>query len=394
MNELGYLPFDADNHYYEAEDAFTRHIDRRMAKRGVEWVELRGRKRILVGGKLDKFIPNPSFDPVSKPGALEEYFRGENPTGKSMAELFGDLEPIRPEYRDRDARLKKLDEQGVGKALLFPTLGCGLEEPLRHDVEATHAVLSAFNRWLDETWGFAYQERLFAVPMLSLADPREAVAELEWALGRGARLLYLRPAPVPKASGTASLGAAEHDPFWARVCEAGVTVAFHTGDSGYGRYVKPWEGARSMEGFRGHAFGMATMPGRAIMDTFAALIVHGVFARHPNLRVASIENGSFWVPWLFKNLKKAHGQMGWAFAEPPIETFRRHVWVAPYFEDDARELADLIGVDHVLFGSDYPHAEGLARPLDFLKELEGFSRDELRRIMRDNAEFIATPRPA
>ena len=67
--------------------------------------------------------------------------------------------------------------------------------------------------------------------------------------------------------------------------------------------------------------------------------------------------------------------------------------MAPYFEDDARELADLIGVDHVLFGSDYPHAEGLARPLDFLKELDGFSPDELRRIMRDNAEFIATPRP-
>jgi predicted TIM-barrel fold metal-dependent hydrolase len=393
MSELGYLPFDADNHYYEAEDAFTRHMDRRMAKRGVEWVELRGRKRILVGGKLDKFIPNPSFDPVSKPGALEEYFRGENPSGKTMAELFGDLEPIRPEYRDRDARLRKLDEQGVGKALLFPTLGCGLEEPLRHDVEATHAVLGAFNRWLDETWGFAYQERLFAVPMLSLADPREAVAELEWVLGRGARLVYLRPAPVPKPSGSASLGDAEHDPFWARVSEAGVTVAFHTGDSGYGRYVKPWEGARSMEGFRGHAFGMATLPGRAVMDTFASLIVHGVFARHPNLRVASIENGSFWVPWLLHNLKKAHGQMGWAFAEPPLETFRRHVWVAPYFEDDARELADLIGVDHVLFGSDYPHAEGLARPLDYLKELKGFTPDEVRRIMRDNGELVATPRP-
>jgi predicted TIM-barrel fold metal-dependent hydrolase len=393
MSELGYLPFDADNHYYEAEDAFTRHIDRRMAKRGVQWVELRGKKRILVGGKLDKFIPNPSFDPVAKPGSLEEYFRGENPSGKSMAELFGDLEPIRPEYRDRDARLRKLDEQGLGKALLFPTLGCGLEEALRHDVEATHAVLGAFNRWLDEDWGFAYRERLFAVPMLSLADPRAAVAELEWVLGRGARLVYLRPAPVPKPSGSASLGDAEHDPFWARVAEAGVPVAFHTGDSGYGRYVKPWEGARSMEGFRGHAFGMATMPGRAIMDTFAALIVHGVFARHPNLRVASIENGSFWVPWLFKNLEKAYGQMRWAFAEPPLETFRRHVWVAPYFEDDARELADLIGVDHVLFGSDFPHAEGLARPLDFLKELDGFSEDELRRVMRDNAESLATPRP-
>ena len=118
--------------------------------------------------------------------------------------------------------------------------------------------------------------------MLTLTDPREAVRDLEWVIERGARLVYLRPAPVPKPSGSASPGDSDHDPFWARVSEAGVTVAFHTGDSGYGRYVTPWEGARQMEGFRGHAFGMATLPGRAIMDTFAALIVHGVFARHPN----------------------------------------------------------------------------------------------------------------
>jgi predicted TIM-barrel fold metal-dependent hydrolase len=394
MVDLGFEAFDADNHYYEHEDAFTRHVDRRFAKRGVQWVELRGRKRILVGGKLDRFIPNPTFDPVSKPGALEAYFRGENPSGKSMAELFGDLEPIRPEYRDRDARLRKMDEQGLEKILLFPTLGCGLEEPLRHDVEATHAVLEAFNRWLEETWGFAYRERIFAVPMLSLADTEKAVAELERVLARGARVVYLRGAPVPKASGTASLGDPCHDPFWARVAEAGVTVAFHTGDSGYGRYVAAWEGPRPTEGFRGHAFGMAILPGRAIMDTIAALVVHGVFARFPNLRVATIENGSFWVPWLTKNLNKAYGQMRFAFAEPPLETLRRHVFVAPYFEDDARELADLIGVDHVLFGSDWPHAEGLANPLDFAKELAAFSPAEVRKIMRENPQAIATPRPA
>ena len=48
---LDFRPFDADEHYYEAEDAFTRHVDRRMQKRAVQWVEVNGRKRILVGGK-------------------------------------------------------------------------------------------------------------------------------------------------------------------------------------------------------------------------------------------------------------------------------------------------------------------------------------------------------
>ena len=69
----------------------------------------------------------------------------------------------------------------------------------------------------------------------------------------------------------------------------------------------------------------------------------------------------------------------------PIEQFRKHVWVAPYYEDDIRSLADAIGADHILFGSDYPHAEGIAVPASFADELKGFTDDEVRRIMRDNA---------
>ncbi|MEE2678851.1 MAG: amidohydrolase family protein [Myxococcota bacterium] len=396
MGELPFSPFDADNHYYEHEDAFTRHVDRRMQKRAVEWVERNGRRRILVAGKLDKFIPNPTFDPVTKPGVLEDYFRGVNPEGKSMAELFmGNIEPIRPSYRDRDARLAVLDEQGLEAALLFPTLGCGIEQPLSHDPEATHAALHGFNQWLHEDWGFAYKERLFGVPMLSLADTGRAVEQLEWVLERGARVVYLRPAPVPKGGGrTTSPGDPEHDPFWARIAEAGVTVAFHTGDTGYYTTSK-WESPRQMEGFRGgFLLGMMTQQGRYIMDTLAALIAHGVFRRFPNVRVATVECGAFWVPWLFKNMEKAYGQMPELLAEDPRDTFRRHVWVAPFFEDDIRGLVDLIGADHVLFGSDFPHAEGLQRPLDFLKDLEGFSEGDVRRIMRDNARFITTPRPA
>ena len=96
---VDYRAFDADNHYYEATDAYTRHIDKAMAKRAMQWAEINGRQRLLVGGKLNRFIPNPSFDPVAKPGSLDDYFRGKNPEAKDIRSLFGDLEPIRPEYR-------------------------------------------------------------------------------------------------------------------------------------------------------------------------------------------------------------------------------------------------------------------------------------------------------
>ena len=74
-----YGVFDADNHSYEATDAFTHHIDPAMAKRAMQWAEIDGHRRLLVGGKVNRFIPNPSFDPVAKPGSLDEYFRGRNP---------------------------------------------------------------------------------------------------------------------------------------------------------------------------------------------------------------------------------------------------------------------------------------------------------------------------
>ena len=115
------------------------------------------------------------------------------------------VEPIHAEYQDRDARLRVLDEQGLAAALLFPTLGCGVEQGLRHDPEAAAVALSAFNRWLEEDWGFSYQDRIFAAPMLSLADPDAALVELRSLLDRGARLIHLRPAPVPAAGRTALL---------------------------------------------------------------------------------------------------------------------------------------------------------------------------------------------
>jgi predicted TIM-barrel fold metal-dependent hydrolase len=95
---------------------------------------------------------------------------------------------------------------------------------------------------------------------------------------------------------------------------------------------------------------------------------------------------------LVRKLRKCQGQFPQLFDEPVDDTLRRHVFVAPYYEDDIRELAGLIGVDNVLFGSDWPHAEGLAEPTRFADELAGFGDDEVRRIMRENQWRLVTPR--
>jgi predicted TIM-barrel fold metal-dependent hydrolase len=387
-------PIDADNHYYEPLDAFTRHLDRSFRHRGVRAVQDGKHVELVIAGKINRFIPNPTFDPVIVPGCLDEQFRGRIPEDVDPRTLVR-VEPISASYRDRDARLVTMDEQQLDAVLLFPTLGCGVEQALRHDIPATMASLSAFNRWLDDDWGYSYRDRIIAAPMISLADPDAAIEEIDRVRDRGARIVHVRPAPVPTGGPKGrSLGDRVHDPVWARLTEANLPVAFHLGDSGYNAMLgAPWGGADDFAPFREpDVLGQVIIGDRAIHDTMASMIVHGVFTRHPQLRVASIENGSDWIYPLVKGLRKQANRTPWLFADDPLDTLEQHVWVTPYYEEDLRKLADTIGVEHVLFGSDWPHGEGLAEPAAFVDELTAFSPDEVHRIMRANcAELVGLP---
>jgi len=394
---LDYTTFDSDNHYYEATDAFTRHLEPAMARRAMQWADINGRQRLLVGGKVNRFIPNPTFDPVAKPGSLDEYFRGRNPGSKDLVALFGDLEPIRPEYRNRDARLAVMDAQGIDGCLLFPTLGVGMEEALAQDPDALLAAFHAFNLWLHEDWGYAYQERIFAAPMISLIDVDAAVAELEAVLERDARVVCIKGGPAhTRSGGLTSPADTRFDPFWSRVNESGVTIGIHSGDAGYNRYVDDWEDHGEFRAFAFSALKMVLSADRPPYETMAALVCQGLFDRFPNVRVASIESGAEWVPALLKKLKKAFGQNPGAFSSNPIEAFREHVWIAPFYEDDLAGLKESIGLDRILFGSDWPHAEGLAEPSDFALDLRrnGFGEDEIRQVMDSNGRVLTTRRPA
>src|SRR4051794_36830491 len=80
-----HMVFDADNHLYETKDALTRHLPDRY-RGAIDYVEVRGRTKIVVRGQISDYIPNPTFDVVARPGAQEEYFRVGNPEGKSYRE--------------------------------------------------------------------------------------------------------------------------------------------------------------------------------------------------------------------------------------------------------------------------------------------------------------------
>ena len=82
------------------------------------------------------------------------------------------------------------------------------------------------------------------------------------------------------------------------------------------------------------------------------------------------------------------------FSEDPVLTFRRHVWINPFWEDDVGEIVDLMGDDRVIFGSDWPHIEGLPEPTDWVTELQKLPRESVPKIMGANVSELNERRPA
>jgi predicted TIM-barrel fold metal-dependent hydrolase len=388
--------FDADNHFYEAHDAFTRHVPKKMQARCVQWITLErnGRQYQLVGGRLDAegTNGNPTFDPISRPGVLRELFQG-NPEGKTGMELIrSSLEPLRAEYMDRDARLAVMDEQGLDGAWLFPTQAVLLEEQIKHDVDAACVVFDAFNRWLAEDWGYNFKDRIFAAPYISLADVDWACQQLDRVLDQDARLIVMRPSAVFTKAGPRNPGDPLFDRFWAKVNEAGMTVAIHIGSTkhdsnGYDR--------------RSHdVLSLGNRPtianfhrSRNINDFLASLVFDLLFERFPNLRIVSVENGSEFLPGLLRALEKSKHRTPAHYREDPVDAFRRHVWINPFWEDDLLEIVELMGAEHVTYGSDWPHMEGMEHPRDIFDEIDGLSDADQKLVLHDNAAALNERRP-
>ena len=390
MKTLPYTVYDADNHLYEPAEAFLRHLPKAFA-REFYFAEVKGRTKLVINGQLSEYIPNPTFEVVAAPGVHERWYRADNPEGLTMREMAGKALRPPPEWRTGEGRLSVMDRQGIHAAMVFPTLASVIEARLDKKPEVIAALFGSLNQWLQEEWGFARDNRIFPVPMVSLADIDDAVAELDRVVKAGARCVGIRPAPVPGLRGSRSFGFPEFDPFWARCAEAGIFVCMHSSDCGYDQIYRWWTAGARTEflPFEKDAFGLMLEPlARPITDSLAALVCHGVFDRHPGVRIVCVENGADWVDSLLGRFDRAYGQMPKSFKRHPREAFEKHVFVAPAYEDDMRQVAKALPVERILFGSDFPHPEGLAEPLNYLEEFQGFSAADIEKIFHSNLKGL------
>lgn len=378
--------FDADQHMYETPDALTRYLPEKY-RRAVQFVQVGNAARIAILGRITEYIPNPTFDRVAAPGSWEKFFAGQNAEGKSLRELSVGID-AEPSFREPGPRIAELDRQGVDEALIYPTLANLVEHSAAEDPELVVAVIHALNRWMLDTWGYTHLDRLFMTPVISAAMVDDARRELAYVVENGAKVVLMKPAPVKGLRGWRSPALPEFDPFWSDVEQAGIPVVFHASQPPLDGYINQWEPPETNSHLEMSAFRWIALGHREIADMMTSLICHGTLTRFPKLRVASVENGSAWIQPLFDDFEATYAKMPQAFEEHPHEVFRRNIWVSPFWEGKVADVVHTVGWDKVLFGSDFPHPEGLTEPRGFYKYAEGMDERRTRDFMGDNARRL------
>ncbi len=295
---------------------------------------------------------------------------------------------------DSSARNKVLDRDGVVAEVLFtdgiternsPPFGADLGmRPRGANPELQWAGARAHNRWLAEFCEEAPLRRIGVALVPAFWDIEENLKEIRWASDRGLKSVML---PV-LVEGYDSYNHPKYDPMWELIEDLGLVVNFHSGPApDYDRESPGWVGVYVCE----FTFWM-TRP-------LFAMIFGGVFDRFPRLKVQLTEaGGDFWWPWMMEMMdyrarpKKGSAKMGdhaSSLSLTPSEFFRRNVWVASSSQMDHTRGDDYrkIGVDRIMWGTDYPHPEGTwpNTSQQMIGSLRGLSGDELDAVLGLNA---------
>jgi predicted TIM-barrel fold metal-dependent hydrolase len=410
---LPYRVYDADNHIYAPADARIRHLpqkyhDRLQQTTGRITPEVEGDDDVehvasTIGthtvpegghGGVDLRTMPGMEGGIPIPGAMLNRLNPMRDLDElTRVELIQRYNEMRPAFEKKGPRLTLMDLQGVEAAVVF-TGGFNHEPAFKDgDLELGAAVTRAWNEYVLEDWGFSTDDRIFCPLMVPLADLDLAIKELEWGLEHGARIMNL---PVEPTQRGISPFDPYYDPLWARVNETGMRVSVHLHGKARHEGMAGWGEDPQTPYPRYDAFQWTLWwSDRPIMEMTAAMIFHNLFGRFPNVRVLIAEYGAVWLPYLLRKLDHAmmlgrRATFGKLEARPS-QIFREHCIVAPYPEENVARVAEVASWDSLVFGSDFPHSEGLPDPLQYVSQLGGIDDDAVKKLMRDNLRtFLAS----
>jgi len=384
---LTYETFDADNHLYENRDALTKFLPPDY-KAAVRYVDIDGRTKLAIRDHISEYIPNPTFAKVAVPGGWGNTAsnRGRGGVGGHTG-VKPKVMPALDAFFDPEPRFALMKDMGIDRTLLWPTLASVLEERVADDPDLAVIIIHALNEWMHEHWSFVYSDAIYSTPIISLAaGVGPALEELQFVYERGAKIFLMRVATVPTWQGRKSFALPEFDPFWEEVQRLDITVGMHSGDPGYQRYTNEWEGIPTeMLPFKATgspAFQAMKSQPSSIDDAMASIIGHGLATRFPKLRFMPVEFMTGWLRPFIQRMQAAYERSPVLFDEDPFEVFKRNIYVHIFHEPDPKGLLDIgLPANRLMFGSDFPHPEGLGDPLQYSEVVEGLSEEDQELIM-------------
>jgi predicted TIM-barrel fold metal-dependent hydrolase len=369
-----YPIISADSHIVEPPDMYESRIQPRFRDRAP-----RMERRKTPGGRdYDAWVIDGMQ--VGTLGAVMQ--AGQRFEDPSAIDFLGVWEDVRRGAYDAEAMLRENEEDGVWGSVLQPSQG--LFWYRMPDSALLSEICRVYNDWIAD-FCKANPGRLKGIAMLNIDDVEEGCQELERCAAMGLVGAFIPVSPLPERPYRHPI----YDRFWWTAQECGIPLLLHI--------------ATNRSGVPGCEFtmnvGELTGAGRSTTDhwvrySLSAMVFAGVFDRYPRLKVGSVEHETAWIPhWLkqmdFTYLERPVFTKGWKSREGmlPSEYWRRNMFVE-FMEDDLGvQMRDHIGVENMLWGSDYPHAESTwPRSQDFISRIfKGAPPEDVRKITCDNA---------
>ncbi len=374
---------DADSHMTERHDLFTARAPKGYEDKVPHVETIDGEEMWVIEGK--------TFGRAGSGGTIDHAGK-KHPFRDSQAGSWG-IDDVHPAAWDAGSRLRLMDENGIDVQVLYPnSIGLGGHNLVNSvkNPELLRLCVEIYNDALAEVQEQS-GNRLLPMPIMPAWDIEECVREAQRCAELGYRGVNMTA--DPQDSGSPDLGHRAWDPFWEVCAGLDLPVHFHIGASqtalayfgttywpSQDDYVKPAIGGASL--FQNNS--------RVLLNSAYS----GMFDRHPNLKMVSVESGIGWIPFMLEamdyELEENAPEHFQKLQKLPSEYFRDNWYATLWFETgrgDLQHLIDSVGEDKVMFETDFPHPTCLhPKPVEMVSEKISELRPETqRKVMGGNA---------
>lgn len=356
----------SDSHVFEPPDLWTTRIDAAFRDRAPRMQRMNGVDQLVV--EEDQVIAGIGL--ISNAGA-----RFEAPETISSQ---GRFEDVHQGGYDPAQHLQDMQLDGIAGEVLYPSQGLFYFKVA--DTQLMSAIFRAYNDWLAE-FCRTDPERLKGIAMINLDNVQDGIKELE----RTAKMGFAGAMITEYPHEDRRYDQPEYEPFWAAAEALDMPLSLHTATRRQGKIRGA--GEKTLRDASSRAT-KVFYPATSMCD----MIFAGVFERYPHLKLAIVEFELAWMPHLLSSMdytyRERHEEALYRFKDGwrPSDFFHRNVFLSFQEDEVGIRLRDIIGVDNMMWGSDYPHSEStFPQSRQILAQiLAGVPEDECAKIVGGN----------